>query len=216
MKKQEPPPRFSPLEQDALKEAMNISFGSASAELNNLMDIFVKLNIPGIDIIEDMDLLTYLRKDNKDFDTTSMVLQDCYGDFEGRIILLFPYGAEKELISYFKNPDTPTFQSDELVELEKEVLLEIGSFLMGACVGKFYEFLRSRISYRPPQCLQGRTFRKLLTFSEGGEKESRFISLRTSFSFEDRSVAGQLYLIHREEAADYLKGALSSFKELNP
>jgi len=215
MERDEKSPLFTEAELDALKEAMNISFGSASADLSELMDIFIQLNIPEVDVIAGRDLITYLSRNSLDFDTCSMVLQDYTGDFEGRIILLFPYGVEKELISYFQHPDNLTFQSDELVELEKEVLLEIGNLLIGACVGKFYDFLKSRISYRPPQCLLGRSYRRLLDTPRGMGSNERFISIKTYFSFEDRRVAGHLYLIHGEEAAAHLKKALTRFEELS-
>ncbi len=203
---------FSELELDALRETMNMSFGSATADLAEVMDIFVKLNIPEIEILSGNDLISQLNHDIKDFGTCNIIHQEYFGDFHGRVMLIFPWGIEKELLSYFRHPDTTSFQSDELINLEKEVLLEIGNILIGACVGRFFDFINSRISYLPPQCIQGRQFSKVFRQAHSSE-ETPFISISTHFAFEDRRVAGHLFLINRADAAEYLKKALSHFQE---
>ncbi|MDC7220084.1 MAG: chemotaxis protein CheC [Spirochaetales bacterium] len=208
-------PLFNEMELDAIKEVMNISFGSASADLAELMDIFVQLNIPKVTLFRGDSLLDHLSEEIIDFDTCSIIQQEFYGDFEGKVFLVFAYGMEKELLSYFRAPEILSFQSDELMELEKEVLLEIGSLLIGACVGKLYDFLKADISYLRPQCVLGRKFRELNEPKDKRNRES-FISLKTYFSFEDRSVAGHLFMISGEESALSLKNALSLFQEPLP
>ena len=203
---------FTDLELDALRETMNMSFGSASADLADVMDIFIRLNIPEIQVVSGNDLISLLSRDMVDFDTSSIVQQEYYGDFPGRILLIFPWGIEKELLSYFQHPDTTSFQSDELVDLEKEVLLEIGNLLIGACVGRFFDFIGSRITYQPPQCLLGRKFRTLCR-EDTENQEGPFVSISTHFAFEDRRVAGHLFLISKADSAEHLKKALRNFLE---
>jgi len=109
---------------------MNISFGSAAADLAEIIDIFINLNVPDIQTIEITKLPAYIKEQIKDFDNCSIVEQKYHGDFGGVAFLIFPYGIEKELLSYFQQSENVTYESDEMILLEKEVLMEIGNILL--------------------------------------------------------------------------------------
>ena len=88
---------------------------------------------------------------------------------------------EKELISFFQHPEVISYESDELVELEKEVLMEIGNILIGACMGKIFELLESDIIYLPPQTMLGEQMRDSFTIS-GLRGEDIAIVMKTGFT----------------------------------
>jgi len=199
------------LELDALQEIMNISFGSAAADLAEIMDIFIQLSVPHIRSVLVPDLTEYLSQNINDFKTCSVVEQKYNGDFEGVAFLVFPYGEEKELISYFQGSDLKGYESDSLIELEKEVLLEIGNILIGACIGRIFELLDSRISYQPPQILWGEDFNSSFLNSDF-ESQDVAITMKTFFSFEDRQVSGNLFLINSQNSIPQLKKALTKFQ----
>jgi len=199
------------MELDALQEIMNISFGSAAADLAEIMDIFIQLSVPSIKTVLIPDLTDYLSRNINDFETCSVVEQKYNGDFEGVAFLVFPYGEEKELISYFQSPDLQGYESDSLIELEKEVLLEIGNILIGACIGRIFELLESRISYQPPQILSGEDF-KTVFLNSAFETQDVAITMKTFFNFEDRHVSGNLFLINSQESVPQLKKALKKFQ----
>jgi len=203
--------QFTELELDALQETLNISFGSAASDLADLMDMFIKLNVPCVKIIEVANLMNYIKKDISSFENCSIVEQKYHGDFQGTAFLIFPYGIEKELISYIQNPEAISFESDELIELEKEVLMEIGNILIGACIGRIFELLESSITYLPPQSMTGESF-QAYSLNTPKQAEGKAITMKTSFSFEDRRVKGDLFLLNYQDSIPHLKKALSKFQ----
>jgi chemotaxis protein CheC len=109
---------FTELEIDALQEVMNISFGNAAADLAEVIDIFIKLNVPHINVIKVPELADYINSEIKDFEICSIVEQNYHGNISGVAFLIFPYGIEIEFISYFHDTDARNFESDDLPELE--------------------------------------------------------------------------------------------------
>ena len=200
---------FSELELDALAELMNISFGAAAAGLAEVLDIFINLNIPYIKIIKKKELTDYIREEIPGCSDCSVIEQKFHGDFGGRAILLFPYGIEKKLLSLFNMLEDDTYESDSVAGLEKEVLMEVGNILIGACLGKIFELIDSRIIYFPPTVLLRPEPDQML--SSEGDSEEMCITLKTGFHFEDRNVEGHLFLINNKESIPRLKESLKPF-----
>ncbi|MDA3956806.1 chemotaxis protein CheC [Oceanispirochaeta sp.] len=198
------------MEIDALRETMNISFGSAAADLAEIMDIFIQITVPNINTVSLPELSGFIRHKIKDFKSCSIVEQQYNGDFEGIALLVFPYGEAKELISYFHQPEAPGFVSDNLIDLESEVLLEIGNILIGACIGRIFELLDSRIGYQPPQMLLGEEFDRSF-LNQNFNNQNLVIIMSTFFRFEDRNATGHMFLINNKKSIPHLKKALSRF-----
>ncbi len=201
---------FTELEIDALQEVMNISFGNAAADLAEVIDIFINLSVPNINIINVPELTEYITGELKDINKCSIVEQDYFSDFNGVAFLIFPYGAEKEFISYFQDAEMKNFKSDDLIELEKEVLMEVGNILIGACIGKIFELLDDSVTYLPPRTIIGDSFQEFFIRGHFRDKDVA-ITMKTNFSFEDRNVTGYLFLINGQESLPLLKSALSNF-----
>lgn len=203
--------QFTEMELDALQETLNISFGSAAADLADIMDIFINLNVPSVKTVAISQLIEYIKTEVNDFDSCSVVEQRYHGDFEGAAFLIFPYGMEKELVSYFQHPEIISFESDELIELEKEVLMEIGNILIGACIGRIFELLESNITYLAPQSMTGKHFEACFG-QDSFQGDETAITMKTSFSFEDRHVTGYLFLLNYQDSIPHLKRALTEFQ----
>lgn len=201
---------FSDLEIDTLQEIMNMAFGTAAAELAEVVDVFIRLTAPEVRIVPVHDLESVLAESIPEFSKTHVVEQQFRGQSDGMALLLFPPGAEKLLISFFQPEEEEILQSDVRLELEKEVLVEIGNVLIGATIGRLFELLKRRINYLPPRATGGYAFSDLLR--RGSFSGNDFaITMKAEFAFEDRHVAGQLYLINREDSLPELKRALAEF-----
>ena len=134
-------------ERDILQEVMNIAFGKASADLAEVIDIYVVLSIPDIKLLETAEVPRYIDEEIKDLDNISVIKQSYTGKFHGTALLLFPGGAGKKLFSLFENGSTSASESEDLpFVLEKETLLEVGNILIGACVSKVAELLDDVVS----------------------------------------------------------------------
>jgi chemotaxis protein CheC len=200
-------------EKDILQEVMNIAFGKASADLAELIDIYVVLTIPGIQLLSTADVPQYIEEEIKGFERVCVIKQNFRGKFHGSALLFFPGGAGKQLFSLFDNGDKSDADPADLsVVLEKETLLEVGNILIGASVGKVAELLDDEITYRPPKIIVDSSPNDIVDW-DLAEPECPAILMRTVFSFEKRDISGFLFLIPSYNSFEWLKKALNSFLE---
>ncbi|HAR96319.1 MAG TPA: chemotaxis protein CheC [Deltaproteobacteria bacterium] len=208
-------PTLTPDELDVLQEIMNIAFGRATADLADLIDIFINLSVPHVALIGRSELSTYLTEEVIDRKGgISLVEQRFWGRFLGSALLVFPANAGKELITLLAaGPETQSFESDPIGELEKGVLMEVANILIGACVGKIAELLGDVVTYSPPTVIVNQDDDKSFSGHGNGSDEGSVIVLRTIFRFERRDVSGYLFLLTGDTTVTWLKKALQGFME---
>jgi chemotaxis protein CheC len=83
-------------DRDILQEIMNIAFGNAAAELAQVINIFVVLSVPFIQVLRARELPAYIKSEVQ-CDSVSIVEQDFWGEFKGNALLVFQSGAGREL-----------------------------------------------------------------------------------------------------------------------
>lgn len=201
---------FSELELDSLQEIMNMAFGRAAADLAEVVDVFVQLNAPKVEILTVQALEQHLVNNIPSYETSRVVEQHFRGDGEGVALLVFPHGAEHQLVSLFQPEHDELLESDTILELEKEVLMEVGNILIGACIGRLFDLLKQSVTYLPPRSTNGHAFADLVQSGVFAEDDFA-ITIQTHFNFEDREVAGRLFLVNRQSSLPTLKSALSEF-----
>ncbi|MBU0991193.1 MAG: chemotaxis protein CheC [Proteobacteria bacterium] len=202
---------FSEEEKDILQEIMNIAFGNATADLANIIDIYVVLNVPDIHVIGVGDLPKYLDETIKLKGESSIVEQKFWGDFNGSGLLVFPDRTGKDLISVLDHNEQETFERP-LAILEQEMLVEIGNILIGACVGKVADLLDTFVTYSPPQAIT-QTGESKTTLIESFDLNQSAIIMKTVFEFEKKNINGFLLIITNSECIGWLRKALNAFME---
>ena len=204
---------ISDVELDILQEVMNIAFGKASADLAEVIDIYVVLSIPDIKLLHTAEVPRYIEAEIKNLETISIIKQSYTGKFHGTALLLFPGGAGKKLFSLFDNGSTSVSEGEDFsVVLEKETLLEVGNILIGASVSKVAELLDDVVSYRPPRIVIESKPGDIVDW-DLAEPEGPAILMRTVFSFENRDISGLLFLIPSYKSFEWLKKSLNAFLE---
>ena len=200
-------------ELDILQEVMNIAFGKASADLAEVIDIYVVLSIPDIKLLHTAEVPQYIESEIMDLENISIIKQSYTGKFHGTALLLFPGGAGKKLFSLFDNGSTTVSRSEDIsVVLEKETLLEVGNILIGASVSKVAELLDDVVSYRPPRIVVESKPGDIVDW-DLAEPEGPAILMRTVFSFDNRDISGLLFLIPSYKSFEWLKKSLHAFLE---
>lgn len=206
---------FSDEEKDILQEIMNIAFGKASADLAEVIDIYVVLTVPNIEVFDAEGLTRYIKSEIADYKVIDIIEQKFWGKFKGSALLAFPSESGKELVTLL-DPDVRESEKITHIEdinlVEKESLLEIGNILIGACVGKLAELLGDVVTYSPPNIMVKNNPNDVVSeslFSTG----TVAIVMKTVFDFESKNVSGHLFLTCSEESFKWLKETLKHFME---
>ncbi len=198
---------------DILQEIMNIAFGTAAAELAEVINIFVQLSVPFIRLIPANELPEFIAHETHDLPTISMIEQNFWGEFKGSAFLIFPADAGKVFVSLLEEGVSIEDNVDESVEvLEKEALMEVGNILIGACVGKVSELLGDNVTYSPPSVVLGNHPNEEIPQGLFDPANSAVV-LRTLFNFQDRDLNGFLFLVTSHESVQWLRDALGRFME---
>lgn len=207
--------QFSVFEIDTFQEIMNIGFGQAAADLSEIMNVTLELGIPYLKVVRIADMIVFIKNEINDFGSCNIIEQVYWGHSRGMALLIFPHQTGKEILSIFQDDGPYAFESDNIEELEREVLIEIGNILIGACVGKISELLNDTITYEPPRLILGNAFQE--AFLKGMfEPASWAILLKTVFKFDDAKDAdgsGYLFLINSQTAINHIRRALAEFLE---
>ncbi len=203
---------FSEEEKDILQEIMNIAFGNATADLAEVIDIYVMLSVPNIKAIAIGALPEYLRKTINEDVESSIVEQKFWGNFKGSGLLVFPSGSGKDILAFLDNKEVKDYNGDASATLEKSGLLEIGNILIGACVGKVSELLNTFVTYSPPQVIQNEKneFNHLI---EHFDPQQSAIVMKTIFTFKEKNINGFLLILTNHESIGWLRKALNDFMD---
>jgi chemotaxis protein CheC len=200
-------------EKDILQEIMNIAFGQAAAELAALINIHVILSVPYIKILRAAHLPEYIVSEVRDYGNISIIEQNYWGKFKGTAYLIFPSAAGKELISIMDDGGGNMPWGFESIDvLEREVLMEIGNILIGACTGKITELLKDVVTYSPPRVIIKDHPHNVIP---GGlfNPDLSAIVMKTVFTFSGGKVNGYLFMVIGQDSISWLKKSLIEFVE---
>jgi len=204
---------LSQLERDALQEIMNIAFGQAAADLTDVIDLYVTLTVPQIDVIMYNQIFSFINKEISGDKDISMIKQFFSGRFSGSSVLIFPLGEGKKLLEVFNENYEFAEKLYDLDVLEKETLIEISNIIMGACVSKIAELLGDVVNYSPPRYFQKDQINKSLE-EAFAEKESFAIFFKTCFHFKEFDASGYLFLVCDFKALEWLKKAIDDYLKM--
>jgi len=195
-------------QKEILQEVMNIAFGKASADLADIIDIYVALSVPNILIMPASKVKNYIENEVKDYGIIDIVKQQYWGEFKGIAFLIFSSGAGKKLISLFQKNENLSFDSEPIDAMEKETLVEVGNILIGACVGKLAELLGDILTYSPPVAMIEQKPADSIS-KNTFDLNCTAIILKTVFRFENEDVCGNLFLTTSNKSIHWLKKALN-------
>ncbi len=192
-----------------LQEIMNIAFGGATADLGEVLDLSIELQVPEAKIVPIPELESFIQKSMSLDEQSRMVEERFWGDFNGSAILVFPKGVGQSLVSILSMGD---FGSEDIKEMDQGVLLEIGNILIGACIGKISELLSTSVTYSPPFIESGKNS-NLDFFVKKFEQDSSAIILKTEFIFHQKHLNSSLMIITNQDSIVWMKKSLQNFME---
>jgi chemotaxis protein CheC len=199
-------------QRDALQEITNIAMGQAASSLASLLDTFVNLSVPRINVVgvEKMSQ-SICELVGRDTEVTA-VRQSFQGYLRGEAIVIFGQDGctdLAELMGY----DEALDRSAEI-----ELLLDVTNVLVGACLGGIIEQLKGvakggssgELSFSAPSLMaeavpvDGVINPDKLTWSHA-------LLMEVNFTLEKHNFISHLIMLMPEQAIDKMRGILDEF-----
>ena len=200
-------PAYNEDQQDALQEVLNIAMGQAGDSLARILDHFVKLSIPRINLVTVENLLEKVSQLLDMQSEVSAVRQAFYNGLRGEAIVIFPQHGCDQIY------DLMGYEKEEITSLaEQEMLLEISNLLVGAVLNGVSDTLSMNLGFSAPslmainQALSTVLNKNNLTWSHA-------LLLEVNFTLESRDFKSHLLLFMTEETITQLGHILDEFLE---
>jgi chemotaxis protein CheC len=182
---------LSALERDALTELVNIGVSRAAASLRKMVGGEVLLSVPSVEVIPHATAATLIAE--REGENLVAVRQDFTGAFTGRALLIFPQANGLELMRAVVGEEVPP---EELAEMEREALAEIGNIILNGCLATMANMLRRSLTMSLPEVLRGDGHTLLERPKKSTEeKEGLVLFLYINFSVRDRSIRGYIAMV---------------------
>lgn len=181
----EPPVQF----RDALREVVNVAMGQAAALLARALGVFVRLPIPNVNILEVGELHMALANAQ----TGSQLSAVCQGyigsGIAGEALLIFHDSEVADMAKLMRWKP-----GDQAAEME--MLLDLASILIGACLSGIAEQLDVSFSQGHPVVLgQHSSIDELIRINQ--QRWKKTLAVEISYSLEGHSIHFDLLLLSR-------------------
>ncbi|WOT04749.1 response regulator [Shewanella youngdeokensis] len=186
---------------DACQEVANVAMGRAADLLSKLLNVFVLLPIPNVNVLE-VSELTMTLKATEESGTVSALCQGFIGaGIAGEALLLFHDSSFQDMAKLMKleNPE------DETTELE--VMIDTGNVLIGAFLNGISEQLHMTFSQGHPVVL-GRHCTADNLINENADKWKRTLAMEINYRIKDHNIQCDLLLLFTEDSLPTLNHKL--------
>ena len=190
---------------DALREVSNVAMGRAAALLAKVLGVFVQLPVPQVNIFEVSELhMTLL--DAQRGERFSAICQGFIGEaIAGEALLLFhdsEVGDMARLLGWQPKNEAQT----------SEMLLDLASILIGACLAGIAEQLDLRFSQGHPQLLgQHASLDQLIQVNR--QRWRKTLAVEISYSLEGHAIHFDLLLLFTEDSIKRLTAKIGYLME---
>lgn len=191
---------------DCYQEVANVAMGRAGDHLARIMNVFVELPIPNVNLIEVSELHMML-SDIDASESTSGVCQGFLGDGisgEGLCILSDSSFSDIAKITGMDH--------DVDDQLQLELLMDAASLLIGTCLSGFAEQLDMKFRQGHPVVLgQHQSIQELIRSNSNAWKKT--LAVEISYGLEGFDVKCDMILLFTEESMDLMNAKLSHLLE---
>ncbi|MGG2399102.1 response regulator [Pseudomonas sp. SH1-B] len=190
---------------DALREVSNVAMGRAAALLAKVLGVFVQLPVPQVNIFEVSELhMTLL--DAQRGERFSAICQGFIGEaIAGEALLLFHDSEVDDMARLLGWQPENQAQTSEM-------LLDLASILIGACLAGVAEQLDLRFSQGHPQLLgQHASLDQLIQVNR--QRWRKTLAVEISYSLEGHAIHFDLLLLFTEDSIKRLTSKIDYLME---
>jgi chemotaxis protein CheY-P-specific phosphatase CheC len=191
---------------DCYQEVTNVAMGQAGDHLARIMNVFVKLPIPNMNLIETSELHMML-SDIEQHEQTSGVCQGFLGDgISGEALCVLSdsgFGDLAKIMNITESVDD---------EMQLEILMDVASILVGTCLTGLAKQLDMHFRQGHPMVLgQHQSVEELIKTNKSNWRKTLAIEL--SYGLEGYNVQCDLLLLFTEDSLDMLNSKLAHLLE---
>jgi len=187
---------------DCIQEISNVAMGQAADLLARLLNVFVKMPIPNVNILEVSELqmaLSHTEQGN----TYSAVCQGFIGSgICGEALLIFSDSSFTDIAKLLNYKG----EIDRTVELE--LLMEVASILVGACTNGIAQQLDTSFSQGHPVVL-GQHVKVGDLIKANAKRWKKTLAIEITYEIENYNISCDLLLLFTEDSLDNLNKRLS-------
>jgi chemotaxis protein CheC len=197
---------FEPEQLDALQEIVNVGMGTAGAALGAVLESFVSLSVPKIELIRLERLADLPTLVGWNDDEACAIRQAFYDRLDGEVIVLFGRQG-RELLSEKLGYGSTVSDADG-----EELLLDFANVFVGACMNGIARQLQIELSFSPPSILS-QAAPLSTTLSRLGLAVDFLLLINVTFVLQECSFKSQLLILLPQQSIVVLKDAVGRFLE---
>ncbi len=188
------------LEEDYLKELINVSFGLAASIIGDMLGTKAELMIPKVGIypIEKLHLAIeeHIAKDNE----TMLIKQFFQSSLNGDAYFMLSRDDASKLAKLL-------FKKEVVDEKEIEcVAIEITNILTSACIGQMAQMSKARTIFLPPEIIR---YERLLSLGSQELKNfTQFMLVETKLNLQNEGIRGQMLILMGEGVLGIILGGM--------
>lgn len=183
---------------DAFREVVNVAMGRAAALLARVLGVFVQLPIPNVNILEVGELHMALADAAQGDKLTAVCQGYIGGGIAGEALLIFHDSEIADMARLMRTDDY----------LELEMLLDLSSLLISACLSGIAEQIDVVFSQGHPQVLgQHAAIDELIRVNQ--QRWRKTLAVEISYSLEGHEVHFDLLLLFTEDSLELLNRKLA-------
>ncbi|WP_263264502.1 response regulator [Pseudomonas sp. RIT-PI-S] len=185
---------------DAFRETVNVSMGRAAALLAKVLNVFVELPLPNVNVLEVGELHMALADAQRGNQLTA-ICQGYIGEgIAGEALLMFHDSSMADMARLMRQEHRESSQS--------EMLLDLSALLIGACLSGMGEQIDVTFSLSHPQVLgEHARIEDLIKLNRHRWKQT--LAVEISYSVEGHDIHFDLLLLFTETSLARLQGKLA-------
>lgn len=189
-------------QRDCYQEIVNVAIGQAADLLARLLNVFVIMPIPNVNLIEVSELNMAL-KSLEDADSASAVCQGFIGaGISGEALLVFNDASFSDIAKLMN------YQGELNPNIELELIMDIASILNGACLNGIAQQLDVQFSQGHPVVLGQHCNLSDLVRTES-RTWKKTLAIEINFTIEHHNVNCDLLLLFTEDSIQNLNKRIS-------
>ena len=183
---------------DAFREVVNVAMGRAAALLARVLGVFIQLPIPNVNLLEVSELHMALADAARGETLTAVCQGYIGGGIAGEALLLFHDSEVADMARLMRQQNYR----------EMEMLLDLSSLLISACLSGIAEQIEVVFSQGHPQVLgQHASIEELIRLNS--ERWKKTLAVELSYSLEGHDIHFDLLLLFTEDSVELLRRKLA-------